>query len=69
VRLEAKSKALVDAIECERVAEALHRLSDDELDRLEQQTLAGLADACWKGLIARSVDELVAQYRSAIAGQ
>ena len=58
-RLEAKSEAQAKAIENELIAKALRELSDTEVDRLEQLTAAGRADACWRGASTKSVDELV----------
>ena len=39
-RLEANSEILAKTVERERIAEALSKLSDDELERLYQRTLA-----------------------------
>jgi hypothetical protein len=73
-RLEAKSEILSKTIGHAREAEALRKLSDDELERLYKRVLAGLDTNC-RSSYSRSVDfgtwtvdELVALYRWEIRG-
>lgn len=73
-RLEANSEILAKTVERERIAEALSKLSDDELERLYQRTLADLDANCDLNIshsgdvCTLTVDELVAFYRSEIEG-
>jgi hypothetical protein len=64
---------VAESMRRERIAEALTKLTDDELDRLHQLSVTDsdvssyLDNVCSKGLI-QTVDEIAALYRSAIGG-